>query len=311
MTAPVIRRAETPADRIAAAEVSAAVFTPDDARWWRVCGRLSSGWRARADSWLLEEDGRVVCSLLSHPLEFVTPDGGTALGFGFGAVATLPEARGRGHAGALCQHVAAHEQERGRGVGLLFSAVPPGFYARFGWREVPGWAHETARLEELAACAPGGAAGGAASAAGRWHPVDPRHQLDELSRLYDDAHRGSLHMRRDGAGWARTWENSPDDLWLGLGAVGEPLRGFARLLVLKTVVSVVELVVVDPAEEEPALAGLAQLARELGRERLFGWLPPTPAVTRWFTGGDRSHDLPMVLGLDGVERADLYESDHF
>jgi predicted N-acetyltransferase YhbS len=294
-----IRFAESQADRLAACSVAGAVFTPADRPWVQQALRLACPRRSQGDAWLLEEGGQVVCSLLSYPLEFVKPDGATSPGFGFGAVATLPSARRRGHAAALCEHVTKHEIERGRPLGLLFAAIDPAYYERLGWRCVPAWAHQTGRLTELAD-----------GPRADWHPIDPRRARPALTALYDDAHRGSLHMRRDAAGWAQSIEGEPNDLWLGLGEPGGPLRGYTRFGRGKRTLSIAELVLSEPGEQERALRGLAGLALELKLERLLCWLPPSPALDTGFEAGDRSQDLPMVLGIE-PEQALFSMSDHF
>ena len=294
-----IRFAESLEDRLAACSVAAAVFAPADRPWVQQALRLSCPRRSQGDAWLLEEDGQVVCSLLSYPLEFVTPGGATSPGFGFGAVATLESARRRGHAATLCAHVTAHEIAGGRPLGLLFAAIDPAYYERLGWHCVPAWAHETTHLAELA--------DGPRAA---WHPIDPRRARDVLTTLYDDAHRGSLHMRRDAAGWAQSLAGEPSDLWLGLGEVGAALRGYARIGRGQGTLSMAELVLADSDEQEVALRGLAALALELKLERMHCWLPPSPALERWFEPGDRSDDLPMVLGIEPGQ-ALFSMSDHF
>lgn len=303
-----IRVAESYADLYALHDLAGVVFGRPDAPRVSIANRarrLACPRRNQAAGWVLEEDGRIVSGLLCYPLAFETAAGERRPGFGLGAVATLSEARGRGHASSLCAHVAEREGECGRSLGLLFSAVAPAFYERLGYREIRAFDHVTKRLDELASSGPRAV----------WNPIDPRRSLAHLASLHDVAHAGRLHLARDERSWRRSLEAGSSDRWLALGDPDGAFEGYARFGVDGVVFDLVELVLSDPALEARALRGLAALALELECTKLGSWLAPSEFVAGWFEDTGRSSTLPMLFDGSGarptLEGAVFHSSEHF
>jgi predicted N-acetyltransferase YhbS len=290
------RPAVTADDRRAAAVVTHAAHAsplPVDAF---VAMRLRNPRRATATWWLLEEAGVVVASLVAYPLTFAVGDA-VAAGYGLGAVATLPEARRRGHATALCRDAIEATEAEGRRVGLLFSAIPPAFYARLGFQVVPAWHHVCARPAELAASGP----------RVPWTPIDPRAEAETLANLHARRHGGALHLHRDVAGFLRSVDLNPEDLFFG---VGTPRRGYVRVAVEAESVEVVEEVLPAP-ERAAALRAVGRLAVGLKALTVEGWFDPCPTVAEFFDDRGRATTLPMVRGCSDLARARFSSADYF
>lgn len=297
----IMRRATTHADKRSACDLVRAAFQVERPAIANQAMRLASALRATGDWWLLEAEGRPACTLVCYPLQLGTPEGDVVPGFGIGAVATRPDAQRRGHAAELCAHVAERAEAAGRPLGLLFSAIPPAYYERLGYRACPAWDHVCTRPAELAE----------SGVATELLPFDPRAALPELQRVYAHAHAGRLHLHRDAAGWERSLAVSPADWWLGIGDPDGDLRGYARLDLEARSVDLLELVLTDPEDEAPALRALARMAVELDRTELGCWLPPSPTVSAWFEDRGRAKTLPMVRGSDSTEGSQFWGSDYF
>jgi predicted acetyltransferase len=231
-----------------------------------------------------------------HPL--VLSAGGAVLpAYGIGAVATRPEARRRGHADRLCRHALAAAEAEGRGVGLLYSAIPPAYYERMGFAVAPAWEHTCGRPAELAASGPQAAL----------TPLDPRREARVLAQLYEQHHGVAPHVHRDEAGFARSIALHQDDLYFGLG---EPCAGYARVSLYESTLEVTELCV--PEEERaPVLRALAQLAARLNRTRLVGWFAPCAELTPHLVDEGRAKTLPMLRGLPPAPLTHFWSSDYF
>ena len=292
----VIREALTAADRLAVIAVSQAATRPAAPPEPYAALRLASARRALATWWLLEEDGRAVSSLVCHPLS-LAGSGGVRPGYGLGAVATRPEAQRKGHAERLCRHVIATSEAEGRSVGLLYSAIPPAYYERMGFRCVEAWHHVCARPYDLSTSGP----------QATLLPLDPRRESARLAQLYEQHAGSALHLQRDAAGFGRSVSLNPADLFFG---VGEPLRGYVRVCWEPGWLEVSELVVAD-ADVAPVLRALAHLAYRHSCARLEGWFPPVPPLASHFTDRGRASTLPMVRGADAAPRPPFWSSDYF
>lgn len=245
-----------------------------------------------ADWWLLDADGETVSCLLCYPLEFSLPDGTPISGFGLGAVSTLPSATKRGHAAWMCGEIGRQQAQAGRPVGLLYSGIPPSYYARLGYRVAAGWDWISSDLEAIAAMDPA-----------PWTQADPRDERDALLGAYARHHRGVLSLRRDPALHDRTLRLNPRDTWhLCEG-------GYVRLEVDGDDLEVVEMIV--PPDRAPAvLAACAAMALERGLDCMRGWLEPSEFVETWFTPRSREKTLPMVLGTF-PNPSRFWSSDYF
>lgn len=286
-----VRPAESAADRRAVIAVAHAANGVTEPLGTYTARRLKSPLRRRAGWWLLELDGRAVSSLLCYPLRFA--DGERVLsGYGFGSVATLPDQRGQGHATALVGEVARHAEAEDRPLGLLFSAIDPGFYERLGFRVLPAWSWRHAD--------PASVAGSGARA--ELTPIDPRESLALLQRSYRRGHPG-LHLLRDEAAWLSSLRIDPDSLFFSLGD-----RGYLRVVCDRESLEILELFCEDP---DPVIRAAAALAAELGLGRIETWLPPTPLLTECFEPVSRARTLPMLRGEAPGDQARFWGSDYF
>ena len=216
-----------------------------------------------------------MASLVCYPLVFAV-EGAIVPGHGLGAVATRPDARKRGFATELCRHAIAGAVADGRRIGLLYSAIPPAFYERLGYRVAPAWRPScTTRLAELAASGPHVA----------WTPLDPRREAATLAALYERHHRG-VHLHRDEAGYLRSIDLNVRDTFFGLG---QPLEGYVRLAIEDGWVELVEDVVPE-RDRAAALRTVARLAVDLASKGVEGWFDPCPEVSLVLRGPRSRHD---------------------
>lgn len=293
---PVARRAISTDDRLVSAAVSHAVSAPPTHPLdLSQALRLRNPRRADATWWLLEEEGRAVSTLVCYPLDFAV-NGQTVPGYGLGAVGTLPEARGRGFAASLCRAAIAGAEAGGRSVGLLYSAIPPAYYERLGFRVVPAWRPSCTQPAALATSGPQAA----------WRPVDPRREAAALAATYERHHRGP-HLYRDPARFLRNVELSPGDVYFGLGT---PLVGYVRLAVEDGTVEVVEDVVPD-ADRPAVLRAAGRLAVGIGAKAVEGWFAPCEEVAPFFRDLGRGTTLPMLRGVPDTADASFFGSDYF
>lgn len=134
--------------------------------------------------WALFENGRMVSILTTTPLSF-----GWGRAIGISGVATLEDARGRGHAGRLLSAVLDRAETAGEGVALLF-ATDLRLYERLGFEPIDEVVRGTlppdpAAVPELS---------------------EPPLAFDETRRAYDDWSRASPdRLRRDARRW-RYWQ---------------------------------------------------------------------------------------------------------
>jgi predicted N-acetyltransferase YhbS len=292
-----IRIAQSDADIGAAVDVACAAFARGRPALVERAMRLSSARRARATPWVLEAGARIVASALCYPLTFGLPDGDVADGFGLGSVGTRPEARGRGHATALCRRMMEAAAGDGRAVGLLFSAIPPRLYERIGFAVCDAC--------DFAATDPAALAGSGPPAA--LEPADPRRLVAELARMYAAAHAGRLHLHRDAAAWRQSVDDG-EDWWF---TIGDPARGYVRLADDPEELEIVELVLLDPDDGPPVVRAIAALAADLGRPQLRGWLDHTDWAAQALQSESRATTLPMISGIDGAPSARFWSSDYF
>ncbi len=292
---PSARCARTSVDRLEVAAVSHAASAPSEALDHYQALRMRSPRRADATWWLLEEEGRAVASLVCYPLTFAV-EGRVVPGHGLGAVATRPEARGRGFATELCVRAIAAAEAEGRSVGLLYSAIPPAFYERLGYRVVPAWRPSCDRPIELATSGP----------RAPWTPLDPRRDAAALATLYERHHRG-VHLHRDAALFRRSVELNGADTFYG---IGDPLRGYVRLTVEDGTVEVVEDVVPE-ADRAAVLRSVAHLAVAVGAKAVEGWFDPCPETVPFFEERGRAKTLPMLRGAADPGSARFWGSDYF
>lgn len=293
----VIRKAESPADRLAVTAVAHTAMRPEQPREHFQALRLTHPLRTWATWWLLEEDGTPASSLVCYPLSFVRADRRPAEGYGLGAVATHPDLRRRGLARALCEHVIADAEASGRSLGLLYSAIAPAYYERLGFCAMAAWQHVAAQPAELAASGP----------RAELRPLDARREAAALAALYERHHAGALHLARDAERLVRTLAWNPSNAFYG---VGDPLQGYVRVCCEDEELEVIELIV--PGDQRaPVLRALAHLAAALPLKRLVGWFAPVPELAAHLVDEGRATTLPMLRGETALEGAQAWSSDYF
>lgn len=132
-------RAETPSDLDAIYEVTAAAFKDhpisNHTEQFIIATLRAAG--ALAISLVAEDAGRVVGHIAFSP---VTLSDGTEGWYGMGPVSVLPERQGQGIGTALVKTgLALLKELQGGGCALVGD---PGYYARFGFRNIPELFHE-------------------------------------------------------------------------------------------------------------------------------------------------------------------------
>jgi predicted N-acetyltransferase YhbS len=291
---------EEESDLRAALEVSHVAFSRGGTLLHGVARRMRLELFHGAQWWLgREPGGEVAASLVCYPLSFALPGEPPREGFGLGSVGTHPRWWGKGLASGLCSAVVEDAEQWGRSLGLLFSAIPPGMYERLGFRIAP--AHAWTCTD------PRGLSEAEAGAGAELLPIDPYRHLGGLDRLFHGT-RGGLYLWRDEAAWRRNVALNSADVFFALGALE---RGYVRLVDGEGELEIVELCLADPGDERAALAAVARLAVELGRERMVGWMDPSAAVREHFEPGTREETLPMVRGDVPLARSRFWASEYF
>ena len=114
---PGLRRAETPADSLAASRIKYAADPPDVPWEYFAAIRLQAPRLQRGVTWLLEAENEDVASLVCYPLQFGTPEGDVLPGYGFGSVCTTIVDSPTAEAGYTVMAVASAGCARGRAKG--------------------------------------------------------------------------------------------------------------------------------------------------------------------------------------------------
>jgi predicted N-acetyltransferase YhbS len=225
--------------------------------------RLKSVQHNRADWFVGCVDGEVVTSLAVYPLKFHFR-GRIVPGFSIGSVHTLAKARGKGFASQLIRWVEEYQAAAGAELSMLYSDIPPEYYARLCYQACPAW---SASVDTSAI--------GERKTGFRLQQFDPRQEINLLRSLYDDEHsRYEISIARDAEYWGYLLvkESADEFHWvvdeagtnigyvrLRIGEEGAKLRDFARVgkrLYLSTL-----------------LETLAAFLAKRGISTLFGWLP--------------------------------------
>jgi predicted N-acetyltransferase YhbS len=103
---------------------------------WSTAQRRTRWGRERLTRFAMVDGGGLVTSLKRYRYDVRL---GSREGWmcGIGAVLTVPEHRGKGHAAALIEWVLAGARREGAMLAGLFSEIGEGFYARLGFSRVP------------------------------------------------------------------------------------------------------------------------------------------------------------------------------
>ena len=233
--------------------------------------------------------GEVVTSLGAYPVEFFV--GANRLpGIAIGSVHTRPDHRGHGYAPQLLAAVERAEESTGALISVLYSDIPPAYYARLGYVECPAhsaWAEP-----------------GTVKPAGRFEfqEVDPRSELDRLMAAYDRCLADSpLAIARSRDYWENILARRPDDVFCWISGSGGSEAGYLRLAETSRSVHFVDMAVSPPVPSrlESFYRDAAHHAHSRFDKRAGGWLPDTATVRASFTVEPRSREITMVKTLDG------------
>jgi predicted N-acetyltransferase YhbS len=294
----VMRRAETRADKLAVLAIARDATRPDAPLLHDQALRLAAPKRRTAEWWLLEVDGAPVASLLSYPLVFGLGPGWRQpiQGYGLGAVATDPRARREAFATALCRHVGEVASAEGRPIGLLYTAIAPGFYERIGYRRAPA-------VDRFCDDVAGLAASGDVA---RLTPLDPCDELPALAECYARARLG-LHLHRGAAELAQSVHERPHDLFF---TASTPARSYLRLAQHTDSLEILECESEEPGTQTAMVRAAAALASAVGVRSVHTWAPLPPLVD-WLFDRGRFATQPMVKGVAEVADAWFAASDYF
>jgi len=101
-------------------------------KWNR--GQLRTPWgREHLQRFAMLDDAGVHVASLKRYRDPVRVDGRDGWMCGIGAVLTVPEHRGKGHASRLVEHVIDQSRQEGALLAGLFSEIGTSFYARLGY----------------------------------------------------------------------------------------------------------------------------------------------------------------------------------
>ncbi|MFQ5732811.1 MAG: GNAT family N-acetyltransferase, partial [Planctomycetaceae bacterium] len=250
--------------------------------------RLASVQHNRAEWFVGCVDGEVVTSLGAYPLQFRCR-GRIVPGIAIGAVHTRADCRGRGHAPLLIRDVERQVRAAsGAAIGLLYSDIDPGYYARLGYVECPAW---TADFDPRDAAFD--AAENAAGEITRLSPGDAAGQMSELYRASYADRPVSIH--RDEDYWRFLCLKSPDDDIYVLGPLDEIL-GYVRLRLDKGSLRIRDAAA-RGADFGPLMNAVVSVARRRGADRVTGWLPKPPPELQHFTVRRRTDEITMLKSL--------------
>ncbi len=260
------------------------------------------------------EQGRVLASMkLYQPAVQWYGRPGTVAGIG--AVFTVPEHRGQGHASAMLRAALALSRARGDRGALLFSDIGADFYVRLGFRAL---AAEEAWGKLVA---PQGTAGG-----WRLRPLTP-DDLPLVARFFQDAVRQRLfsivrnveywrYLVERSEGYFRRLHGSDLSQRFQIAVRDGETRGYLISMDVGDVWIVREAVVVP--DDDEALAGLlragAAAAWRRGLRRVHGWLSRRVgrSVPEWrLVFVPRRRALPMLAAYapeDDPQRLDTVDA---
>lgn len=271
--------------------------------------RLASPQHNRATWYVGCLDGDVVSSLGCYPLRF-SVRGTVVKGMAIGAVHTRADCRGRGFAPLMFDRVEHEARESGVAISLLYSDIPPGYYARLGYVECPS--HEAdfdptqSAWDDIAADA---------EPLERMSPVDARSLMESQ---YTAFHRSrAIFLHRDTTYWDFLEQKGAGDAVHGFGS----MTGYLRTSCRGGTLTVRDFALPDDGEESlrKLFAAIVWIGRIENATEVIGWLPRTmhdlfpTAITR------RSQEITMLKSLSSdceiddtvCAAADLFpEIDH-
>jgi predicted N-acetyltransferase YhbS len=269
--------------------------------------RLRSVQHNRAEWFVGCLEGQVVTALGAYPLRFHWR-GEVVPGMAIGSVHTLAAHRGQGLAPRLIAWVEEHLRSRdGAAVSLLYSDVPPGYYARQGYvvcRSHEGWAsacrqpsatNQRASLERASRREP------EAPGEMRLVPLDVEHDASSMAETYAAFH-GSLPVAiaRPADYWQYLLRKNQADERFWLEDAGGRRQGYVCLTRQGVAWKIADYALARHDEEllDRLYQSVARLAADRAVARVGGWLPDVPAARRCFAVQPRAKEITMLKSLD-------------
>ena len=239
-------------------------------------------------------EGRPVCGLGAYPMEFQL-HGRTLPGIAIGSVHTVPRCRRKGYAAELMESVENVEISRGAALGLLYSNIEPGYYAKLGYV----LCDSLSGMVDTSTADP--AAGPASSESPlRYEAVQPAARRPEIESLYAAYHaKFPISIARNTEYWDYVFRKGAADEFALLSDDQGGCRGFVQLTIKKNDVHLVDWAAADhSAETECALfVALLREAQKRQWKSIGGWLPDTDATRRFFSLSARAEEITMIKAL--------------
>jgi GNAT superfamily N-acetyltransferase len=250
--------------------------------------------------------GRVVVGLGCYRIDFRVR-GRLEPGYAFGEVHTRAECRGRGFAPRLLAWVEDHQKSQGREIGMLYSDIDPGYYARLGYVMCPsheGWTdpkHSTAQPSSSCLLVPF---------------VGPE-ELTGMAAIYTPSHsKRAVSIARSPAYWEYLVSRDPkNEFFWATNSAGARL-GYARIAFSPEELKIRDVALVDEDEtrRRDLLVELFRLGRERGVKRVGGWMADMPLHRALFTLQPRRREITMLKSLRAgitIDSQLATDVDHF
>ncbi|MCS6859613.1 MAG: GNAT family N-acetyltransferase [Abditibacteriales bacterium] len=250
---------------------------------------------------LRDERGALLASLKCYAVALQTPRG-IARTLGIGAVFVPETERGKGYGQAVVQAAMDEARALGFDAALLYSDIPPRFYARLGFVEFPAldWSAQVTALPDSV-------------------PLRTRtttaDDFDTLSAWYHaDAVAADIFPVRSSTRWrfGKWFNGAGDELILN---DGERDVGYVNLRSTPQGLRVFEWAA-PGVEPERVWATMRRLAEMEGQPHVCGWLRFDRRET-WMAVTPRPNAIPMVaplkdtLAVTANMKAFFGEMDHF
>ena len=240
------------------------IFRPDGHGRYRQYVRTDPSYRYD-QSRVLVVNGEIVSTLRVWEREMRIGSTSVPMG-GIGGVGTDPDHQGAGYATALMKDTITYMRAVGYDVGVLFSAIPCGFYRKLGWASVPLAGFQVTRRRNIG------------FAETEWHVerFDEERDLEAAITLYDRHNvqqSGSLVRVRS------YWESGPARLREIFPTVvarqGDRFGGYLNFQVGEKSVNILEVAYdrTQPQALTALVSHLLQVCEREGVEELHGDIP--------------------------------------
>ncbi len=263
--------------------------------------RLPSVQHNRAEWFVGCRRGEVVTSLGAYPLHFHW-HGEIVRGMAIGSVHTPAAHRGQGFAPRLIAWVEDHLRRRdGAALCLLYSDIPPAYYARQAYVVCP--AHEGRRASRRQP----DVQGPPRRAGFTLIPLDVEQHSSSMADMYT-AYHGSLPLAiaRPADYWQYLLRKGPADERFWLRDAGGQRQGYVCLTRTDDAWKIADYALSRHDDEllEQLYESVIQLAAQRGIAHLGGWLPDVAAARRCFAVQPRAKEITMLKPLDRAIQLD-------